>query len=484
MGRSSGRSSVAAAAYRAGEKLYNERDGLVHDYSRRGGVEHSEIMLPNGAPEAFKERSALWNAVEAAERRKDSQLAREIEIALPNELSPAERIAFVRSYVQENFVSQGMCADFAIHTGHNAESEGLSNPHAHIMLTMRPIENGAFGPKWRKAPAEGNGKAPKKGQERTTGWDDRENVVLWRADLARRINSEMERLGLPDRVSHLSYADQGLDREPSVHLGPAAAAMERRGERSERGSLNREIEERNRAAQQQKEGAREAEREQAPQGQSGDAESAAAAMAALKSEWLRLEGLAAAARREQSALNAEAAALRDRANGIKGAMADAARYSAAKETLEGQLGQAGFFAFRQKRDLRERIRQADQQMQKANEELGFDMGAAAAQASLLESKAQGIEKQAALASSAPISSAQHQALVKYADLAKWAWEAHGFDAVEKAEKALLGKPGLGISQSLERQAAEKGFDLGLRALGVERGSMAREERDRDLGMER
>ena len=144
--RSEGRSAVAAAAYRSGTKLTNEWDGLTHDYTRKGGVIHAEIMLPAHAPPEFSDRSTLWNSVEQIEKARDSQLAREIEAALPRELSGEQQLALVRAYVKDNFVDKGMCADFAIH------DKGTGNPHVHIMLTLRPLkENGQWGAKCRKA---------------------------------------------------------------------------------------------------------------------------------------------------------------------------------------------------------------------------------------------------------------------------------------------------------------------------------------------
>ena len=144
--RSAGRSAVAAAAYRSGTKLTNEWDGMTHDYTRKGGIVHAEIMLPAHAPPEFADRSILWNSVEQIEKARDSQLAREIEAALPRELSGEQQLALVRAYVKDNFVDKGMCADFAIH------DKGTGNPHVHIMLTLRPLkENGQWGAKCRKA---------------------------------------------------------------------------------------------------------------------------------------------------------------------------------------------------------------------------------------------------------------------------------------------------------------------------------------------
>ena len=124
--RSAGRSAVAAAAYRSGTKLTNEWDGMTHDYTRKGGIVHAEIMLPAHAPPEFADRSILWNSVEQIEKARDSQLAREIEAALPRELSGEQQLALVRAYVKDNFVDKGMCADFAIH------DKGTGNPHVHM----------------------------------------------------------------------------------------------------------------------------------------------------------------------------------------------------------------------------------------------------------------------------------------------------------------------------------------------------------------
>ena len=133
IGRSSGRSAVAAAAYRTAEKLEDKETGLTHDYTKKQGVVHREIMLPEYAPEEYKNREILWNEVQKIEKRSNAQLAREIEVALPRELSRADQMIAVRVYVQMNFVEKGMCADWVLH------DKGDGNPHAHIMLTTRPM---------------------------------------------------------------------------------------------------------------------------------------------------------------------------------------------------------------------------------------------------------------------------------------------------------------------------------------------------------
>ena len=235
---------MAAAAYRSGEKLVNEWDGLTHDYTRKGGVIHVEIMLPSHAPPEFQDRSTLWNSVEQIEKSSTAQLAREIEVALPIELSRAEQLALVRSFVKDNFVDAGMCADFAIH------DKGTGNPHAHIMLTIRPIkENGKWGAKCRKVyDLDGQGqRIPdskggwKNHREDTTDWNQRGNAEKWRAAWAAYTNRALEAAGRPERIDHRSYKRQGVDKIPSVHMGPAASQMERRGIQTQKGNINREI---------------------------------------------------------------------------------------------------------------------------------------------------------------------------------------------------------------------------------------------------
>ena len=227
---------MAAAAYRSGEKLVNEWDGMTHDYTRKGGVVHTEIMLPSHAPPEFQDRSTLWNSVEQIEKSSTAQLAREIEVALPIELSRAEQLALVRSFVKDNFVDAGMCADFAIH------DKGTGNPHAHIMLTIRPIkENGKWGAKCRKVyDLDGKG-GWKSHREDTTDWNQRGNAEKWRAAWAAYTNRALEAAGRPERIDHRSYKRQGVDKIPTVHMGPAASQMERRGVATEKGDINREI---------------------------------------------------------------------------------------------------------------------------------------------------------------------------------------------------------------------------------------------------
>jgi len=240
--RNQGRSSVAAAAYRAGERLHNNYDGQTHDFTRKKGIIHKEIMLPENAPVQFLDREALWNAIEAVEKRKDARTAREIELALPLELSLDEQVELVREYVTANFLSENMCADICIHDGKHehrkdmrnieAEHDNIitpDNPHAHILLTDRPIGK--------------DGQFIKKNPE----WNKKERLILWRKNWADAQNREFERRSLDIRVSHESNIARGIDREPTIHLGHKAAAMERQGIRTERGDENRAIMARNKA---------------------------------------------------------------------------------------------------------------------------------------------------------------------------------------------------------------------------------------------
>ena len=243
--RGQGRSAVGAAAYRSGEKIKNDYDGLTHDYTKRGGVVYSEIMLCDNAPREYKNRSVLWNEVERIEKGSRSQLAREYEIALPIELNRDENIKLVRSFVKENFIKAGMCADIAIHD----KDDG--NPHAHIMLTVRPIEqDGSWGTKQKKEyilDKNGNKQYDKKKQTykcktiKTTDWDTKEFLERTRASWAEFINHELERKNISQRVDHRSFEEQGKEQIPTQHLGVAAHNIKKKGGISERSEINEEI---------------------------------------------------------------------------------------------------------------------------------------------------------------------------------------------------------------------------------------------------
>ena len=190
--------AVAAAAYRSGEKITNEWDGMIHDYTRKRGIVHSEILLPPNAPPDFQDRGTLWNSVEQIEKACNSQLARELEVALPIELSREEQVRLVRAYCSSQFVSRGMCADFNIH------DTGSGNPHAHILLTMRPMdERGKWLPKSRKEyvlDESGERIRLSSGRYKTrkvdlVDWNSQENAEVWRkvwADLSGKARENME----------------------------------------------------------------------------------------------------------------------------------------------------------------------------------------------------------------------------------------------------------------------------------------------------
>jgi len=246
--RSLGRSAVAAAAYRAGDRLHNQYDGITHDYTRRRGVVFTDILLPDNAPDSFSDRETLWNSVEKIEKAANSQLARDVEFSLPVELDRQAQIRLVRAHVREQFVNQGMCADVAIH------DKGDGNPHAHILLTMRPLNpDKSWGLKSRREYVlNDNGeRIPlKSGDFKTrkvslTNWDDKGNAERWHGAWADACNRELERQGIERRFTNQSYLDQGILQEPTIHLGKAANQMEKRGEHSELGDVNREIRQRN-----------------------------------------------------------------------------------------------------------------------------------------------------------------------------------------------------------------------------------------------
>ena len=287
--RGRGRSAVAAAAYMSCSRIYNDYDGIQHDYARKHGLIWQQIFLSDMAPVEWSDREVLWNAVEEAEKTKDSRLAREFMVALPIELGRDEWIALLANFIQTNFVAEGMCADVCIH-----DTDG-HNPHAHIMLTVRPltkdgkwqhktekeylcIRNGeeqgftaaefkvVQGEGWKKqyqyrvgrkkvymppSVAEAQGlervskypKSTKYGRQNpiTARWNNEEQLVLWRVAWADTVNRCLERSGLEERVDHRSHAERGLDEQPTIHEGVAARALEKKGIISDRCELNRQI---------------------------------------------------------------------------------------------------------------------------------------------------------------------------------------------------------------------------------------------------
>jgi Ti-type conjugative transfer relaxase TraA len=232
IGRSSGRSAIASAAYRAAERLHDDKLDRDHDYTEKAGVVHREIMLPEGAPPSWADRGTLWNEVEAAEKRKDAQLARDIEISLPRELGKAEAIRLAQDFVREQFVDRGMVADLNVHW--TQARDGGEQPHAHVMLTMRDVvpgrdgheEEGAFGKK-------------------VVAWNDRALLGEWRERWAELANARLLELGHDIRIDHRSYAEQGIDLEPQHKIGPAGVRREDREQDAERAAEHRDIARRN-----------------------------------------------------------------------------------------------------------------------------------------------------------------------------------------------------------------------------------------------
>jgi hypothetical protein len=209
---------LRSAAYRSGGELYD--GGIVHDYRAKGGVIYSEIILPDNAPPKYGDRQTLWNAVDASERRKDARLAKEINVALPTEFNLDEQIEVLHDYINENFTDKGVIADLNVH------NKGDGNPHAHIMLTTRHVTSDGFGKK-------------------NTDLDKRENLLIWRESWAEVNNRKFEEKGLDERIDHRTLKAQGIDREPTIHLGHEAAALEKKGIHTERGDYNREVQRRN-----------------------------------------------------------------------------------------------------------------------------------------------------------------------------------------------------------------------------------------------
>ena len=242
--RSHRQSAVAAAAYQSGEKLFCEYDQEVKHYPEKRGIVHNEILLPANAPLEYTDRNTLWNAAEAVEKQWNSQLARRWVLSIPREIPPDQYAALVRDFCRQQFVSKGMCVDFAIH------DKGDGNPHAHVMLTMRAMdERGKWLPKSRKVyDLDENGeriKLPsgrwKSHKEDTVDWNDRKYGEIWRHEWEVIQNRYLEANNRPERVDLRSYERQGLDIIPTVHEGAAVRQMEKRGIQTNIGNLNREI---------------------------------------------------------------------------------------------------------------------------------------------------------------------------------------------------------------------------------------------------
>jgi Ti-type conjugative transfer relaxase TraA len=221
IGRKTGQSAVASAAYRSGSRLRDERLDRSHDFSSKRGVVHSEVMLPENAPEAWIDRERLWNDVEAFEVRRDAQLAREVEFALPREMTQAQGIELARDFVQTEFVDRGMIADLNVHW--DIGEDGMPKPHAHVMLTMRAVEENGFGQKVRE-------------------WNRTEMVQRWRERWAELANERLAELDIDARIYHRSFEAQGIALEPQTQIGASAQRIEGEGiEAADRADMHREI---------------------------------------------------------------------------------------------------------------------------------------------------------------------------------------------------------------------------------------------------
>ena len=215
--RSQGRSATAAAAYRAAERIQDLRTGETHDYTKKSGVDEKFILAPDRSPAWVQNREQLWNEVERVERRRDSQLAREINIALPIELDKTQQVQLVSEFVNEQFVSQGAVADVAFHHLNG------NNPHVHIMLTMREMNSNGFSPK------------------KNRNWNHVSQLQSQRKAWADSANQALERAGIEQRIDHRSLEEQGIERIPQIHLGADVSAMMKRGIITERGERYKEI---------------------------------------------------------------------------------------------------------------------------------------------------------------------------------------------------------------------------------------------------
>lgn len=221
IGRKSGSSAVASAAYRSASRLRDDRLERSHDFSAKRGVVHSEVMLPENAPEAWSDRERLWNDIEAFEVRKDAQLAREVEFAIPREMTERQGVELARDFVQAEFVDQGMIADLNVHC--DRSEGGMPRPHAHVMLTMRAVNENGFGPKVRD-------------------WNRTEMVERWRERWAEVVNERMAELDIDARIDHRSLEAQGIALEPQSQVGASAQRIEGEGiEAADRAEMHREI---------------------------------------------------------------------------------------------------------------------------------------------------------------------------------------------------------------------------------------------------
>ncbi len=246
--RSAGQSAIAAAAYRAGEKLYSDLYGEYSDYTRKRGIVETGILLPSFAPKEYENREKLWNAVEQAEWHPKAQLAYSFDFSLQNEFSMKENLEIAREFIQKQFVDRGMIADYAVHLPD--KSDAVPNPHVHVLCPIRPLNpDGTWGAKQKRVyrlDDAGNRMKDEKGRDLfdavpTTDWGSAESLERWREAWAEINNQHFAAHGLEARLDNRSYVRQGLDQIPTVHEGPKIREMERRGIHTEKGDRNRWI---------------------------------------------------------------------------------------------------------------------------------------------------------------------------------------------------------------------------------------------------
>ncbi len=245
--RSAGQSAAACATYRAGEKLKSEYYGEVSDYTRKGGVVESGIMLPEYVSQNLSDRETLWNEVEKIEKGKKAQLAYSFDFALQNEFTMEENISLAKEFIREQFVERGMIADYAIHS---PETNGIENPHVHVMCPIRPIEeNSEWGNKQKRVyelDRNGDRVTDHNGNYifsavSTTDWGKAETLEHWRSEWARMCNEKFEEKQIVDRIDYRSYERQGVDKIPTIHEGVAVRQMESKGIKTDKGEKNRLI---------------------------------------------------------------------------------------------------------------------------------------------------------------------------------------------------------------------------------------------------
>lgn len=248
IGRSKGHSAIAAAAYRAGQKLYDDYYGETQDYTHKGGVIYEEIMLPPNAPARYADRQTLWNEVERCEKHPKAQLAYSFDIALQNELTREENIALARQFIKDNFVAKGMICDWTVHEPD--KKGGIPNPHFHVLIPMRPLKkNGEWDAKQRREyRLDTSGERIRDGRGRyvfnavpTTDWGSPETLDSWRYSWAAYVNMKFFEKGLACRIDNKSYKKRGIEAIPQIHEGSSVRRMEKKGMETDKGNWNRWI---------------------------------------------------------------------------------------------------------------------------------------------------------------------------------------------------------------------------------------------------